>query len=134
MGFDWKALVDLARKLQELAASADNAEAYFRSAMSRAYFGAFCHARNYAVSFLQFSPRDDQDDHGRLRAHLQQKRRAGDASRLERLRQWRNRADYDDDLSGLNVSDTVATAIIEAERVFASLVPPKKRQSPAADE
>jgi hypothetical protein len=126
MGFDWKGFVDVARHLVTQAKGSDNPEAFLRSAMSRAYFGAFCHARNYAVNYLQFSKRDDQDDHGRLRAFLQQKRRTGDAARLERLRQWRNQADYVDDLSALDLPNTVATAIIEADRVFSSLAPPKK--------
>ena len=51
-------------------------EAVFRCAISRAYYAAFGHAFDYATSYLAFSPRNDVDDHGRLRAHLKQKKAA----------------------------------------------------------
>jgi hypothetical protein len=126
MPFDWKTFVDLARQLEQQAnaASSPNAETLQRSAVSRAYFGAYCHARNYAISFLKFASRQDVDDHGRLRAHLKNKRRQADASRLDRLRQWRNIADYSDDLPWKDVKAVVIEAIEEAEKVFASLLPP----------
>src|SRR2546421_3502174 len=94
MPFDWRAFLDLARFLQSAAAQADNPEAFRRTAVSRAYYGAFCHAWNYAKDFLRFDPREDVEDHGRLRRHLKDRRRKGDADRLEHLRQWRNEADY----------------------------------------
>jgi hypothetical protein len=126
MRFDWKAFLDLARSLQQEAGEASNPEAGLQSAISRAYFGAFCHARNYAISYLRFAPRDDPNDHGRLRAHLKQKKRAGDATRLDQLRQWRNSADYDDDLSETDLPATASAAIAHAQRVFESLVAPAK--------
>ncbi len=98
MPFEWKKLVDLARQLEQQATAVADAEPVQRSAVSRAYFGAYCHARNFAQAFLRFAAREDADDHGRLRAHLKNRRRQGDAKRLERLRQWRNDADYRNDL------------------------------------
>ncbi len=125
MSFDWKNLLDLARLMEQDATKAGpNAEANYRSAVSRAYFGAFCHARNYAESFLKYQPKQDERDHGSLRAHLKGKRRQGDADRLERLRQWRNDADYLNDLPWTNVKALAATAIAEAEKIFRSLMPP----------
>jgi hypothetical protein len=70
MAFDWRAFVDLARELARQAASAIHPEALLRTALSRAYFGAFGHALDYAMSFLHFHAREDADDHGRLRDHL----------------------------------------------------------------
>jgi hypothetical protein len=127
MPFDWHGFLDLARSLQQQAKGAPNSEAYLRSAISRAYFGAFGHARNYAKRFLDFAARDDPDDHGKLRAHLKRKRRAADATRLDQLRQWRNSADYEDDLSAMDLSATLAAAISQAQRVFDSLIPPKAK-------
>jgi len=121
MPFDWKAFVALAQDLQSYADKSRHPEAYRRTAISRAYFAAFCHARNYAVAFLHFSPRGDLDDHGRLRSHLKAKRRAGDAARLDQLRQWRNSADYVDDLSSVDLPLTVSAAIAQALKVFESL-------------
>jgi hypothetical protein len=127
MAFDWKALLELARQLADASAEAGNPEAHLRSALSRAYFGAFCHARNYAQDFLNFAAQGKIDDHGALRAHLKGKRRKGDADRLERLRAWRNDADYEDDLSRLgDLAHVVQTALTLADRIFQSLIPPNK--------
>jgi len=41
MAFDWKSLVDVAHALARMATMGANAEAYQRSAVNRAYFGAF---------------------------------------------------------------------------------------------
>jgi hypothetical protein len=125
MGFDWKTLVDLATTLAQQAQISANSEAYQRSALSRLYFGAYGHARNYAIAYLQFIPRNAAEDHGRLRQHLKSKRRKGDADRLEQLRIWRNDADYADDLSSLDLTATVTIATALAHAVFNSLVPPK---------
>src|SRR5438045_3292460 len=63
-------------------------------------YAAFCYARNYARDHLGFPPREDAEDHGRLRAHLKQKRRRATADSLDRLREWRNACDYLDELPG----------------------------------
>ncbi len=126
MPFNWKAYVELARHLQAAAATAPDPEAWRRSALSRAYFGGYCYARNYAVDYLWFNARQRQDDHGALRAHLRTKKRRADADRLDELRQWRNQADYEDDLSlPEGLPTTVAKAIDRAEKIFASLTPPR---------
>jgi hypothetical protein len=125
MSFDWKTFLELARDLQHRAGSAVHREAYLRSTVSRAYFGAFGHAINYAKQFLQFHSRELVEDHGRLREHLRRKRRKGDSDRLEQLRQWRNEADYSNDLPWSDPTATVESAVKLADVVFASLVPPK---------
>jgi hypothetical protein len=125
MAFDWKAFLDLASTLEKHAPTSGNSEAYLRSALSRLYFGACGHARNYAATYLQFVPRDAAEDHGCLRQHLKSKRRKGDADRLEQLRLWRNDADYANDLSALDLPAIVASAVPLAKTVFTSLAPPK---------
>jgi hypothetical protein len=126
MPFEWKEFVDVARFLLLEAGKTGNQEGMIRSAVSRAYFAAFCHAWNYANQFLQFEPREDVDDHGRLRRHLKDRRRKGDADRLEQLRQWRNEADYLNELPWVDFAATAAQALSHADRVFASLIPPTK--------
>jgi hypothetical protein len=125
MPFDWKDFLSVARHLNNQAAASSEPESFFRSAVSRAYFGAYCHARNYAKDYLNFVPREDADDQGRLRAHLKGKRRKGDGDRLEQLRQLRNEADYLNNLPWTDAAATVVSALISADRVFQSLVPPK---------
>ena len=124
MGFEWKELLEVARRLEhDAVAGAANAEALFRSALSRAYFGTFCHARNYAETFLNFQPKKDQDDHGRVRAHFKGKHSAN-GDRLDRLRKWRNQADYMDALPWSDIAGEVAIALAAAEKLFNSLTPP----------
>lgn len=123
MAFDWRGYLDLARWLRSNTPPGVADEAARRDAVSRAYYAAFCHARNYARDYLWFSPRDDADDHGRLRAHLKQKRRHATAQKLDRLRQWRNECDYLDDLT-FDLDATATAALKEADYVIQSLPPP----------
>src|SRR5262245_52396544 len=114
MAFEWKSVIDVAEKLQDLVSTAADGEAYHRSAVSRAYFGAFGHAKSYAVAFLNYDTRGDHEDHGRLRAHLKTKKRWAVSEHLRFLRDLRNEADYHDELPWTDKADTVATAIQRA--------------------
>jgi hypothetical protein len=126
MAFNWREYLDLARWLQTNTPPGMSDECARRCAVGKAYYAAFCYARNYARDYLNFSPRNDPDDHGRLRAHLKQKRRSGTAQSLDRLRGWRNDCDYADDVPGgpASLDAMLVAAIQEAEYVFASLPPP----------
>jgi len=55
MAFDWREYFKLSQFLQGQGVSFTQ-EAAFRCAVSRAYYAAFCHARNYARDRLGFSP------------------------------------------------------------------------------
>jgi hypothetical protein len=128
MDFDWREFLTLARVLRDNTPAGMTPEGACRCAISRAYYAAFGYARNYAQNYLEFQPRDDGDDHGRLRAHLRQRRRAKTATALDRLREWRNQCDYLDELPG-DVTKTVDLPLQEAEYVFESLPPPASPQS-----
>lgn len=121
MSFNWQAFIEVARSLQEQAAAARDTEALLRTAVSRAYYGAFCFVRNHARDQLSFAPRNDADDHGRLRAHLKGKR-GHIAQKLDRLRQWRNESDYSD-LLPFDAEKVLAAAIREADAIVALLTP-----------
>jgi len=120
MPFDWREYLELARELAGLRGSGYSQEAADRSAVSRAYYAAFCWARNYAEAKLGFSPQKGPDDHKRLREHLQNQGHSGLASDLNKLRGWRNACDYDDQVPQLhqqvNFSIKVADKIIQACR------------------
>ena len=126
MPFDWQAFLELAQRWLDQAGEQSNPEAILRCVASRAYFAAYGHARNYAAKYLQFTSRDEAEDHGRLRAHLKGKRRKGDADRLGALRQLRNEADYLDELPWADPLATAAATQADAQAVFTSLVTPKK--------
>ncbi len=123
MPFDWKQFLELAHDLEHQSAGSPHAETLLRSSLSRAYYAAFCYARNYSRDWLGFQPRNDADDHGRLREHLKRSRRRGIADRLQRLREWRNESDYLDQLT-FDPTAVVAAALGEANHVFAGLTPP----------
>ena len=80
--------------------------------MSRAYYSAFGYSFQYATQYLGFVPRvqpeEKAQDHGRLRAHLAQRRRRQVAETLDDLRQWRNACDY--------VSDLIGCVLFDGER------------------
>jgi hypothetical protein len=128
MAFDWKDYVDLSRFLQQQAPHAENQEAFFRTAISRAYYAAFCHVRNHEHRQSGFTPRNDGDDHGRLREHLKKGKMAGIGKRLQRLREWRNECDYLDQLN-FDPQSVLPTALAEVDRVFAAL--PQAGPSPS---
>ncbi|HEV2947576.1 MAG TPA: hypothetical protein VGX70_09385 [Gemmataceae bacterium] len=123
MGFDWKLFVAVSRFQYSQAVNSGIGEAFLRSALSRAYYGAFCYSRNYARDWLGFIPRYDAEDHGRLRAHLKKSKRWKVSEKLERLRDWRNECDYKDELT-FDLDSAMGPALKEADYIFSSLVPP----------
>jgi hypothetical protein len=126
MPFDWTAFIDLAADFESQAASAANPEALQRTAVGRAYYGAFGYALDHAVDFLGYKPKSRrEDDHGGLRDHLKSKRRRNAAERLDQLRRSRNTADYSGKLDWQDIGVTVASAIAKAKEVLAILPPPK---------
>lgn len=123
MAFAWKDYGSVSRFLEQQAANSAYPEAFLRSAVSRAYYGAFCDARNYARVKLRFQRRDDGDDHGRLRERLKQGKLRGIAEKLERLRDWRNECDYRDQLK-FDCKTLLGLALREASSIIANLALP----------
>jgi hypothetical protein len=128
MPFDWKTLIDIAEMLARVHQGTPLEEAAQRSAVSRAYFGAFGHAFSYATRFLNYDPKENPEDHGRLREHLRRKKRAGAAKSLGRLRVLRNEADYLDELPW-DRAFGVKTAIQLAREIVRHLPPPQPQKT-----
>jgi uncharacterized protein (UPF0332 family) len=121
MPFDWKEFLNLSRFLAGQSAAGLDVEAAHRSAVSRAYYAAFCHARNYAQDREGFAPEYDSSDHQGVRNHLRSRAGfSGIPSKLDALRQRRNRSDYNDSVPSL--SNDLAAAMREAEDVLARLL------------
>ena len=118
MSFDWTEYLKLARYLHG-EPSTYSQEAAYRSAASRAYYAAFCHARNYAQDQHGFAPNYRAEDHKDLRSHFECWGMGGIARKLDSLRQWRNRCDYRDTVS--NISRLAASAIKDADAVISRL-------------
>lgn len=120
MAFNWKEYLDLSRYLQGRSGAGFSQEAADRSAVSRAYYSAFCHARNYARDNEGFSPTGTSRDHALVRDHFRKSGRVDIADSLDELRQWRNSCDYYDSASHLSL--LVTSAINEAREVLNKLI------------
>lgn len=130
MRFDWTAFLDVADLLEKLAANADSSGALQRTAVGRAYYGAFHYALDWAASYQGYRRKDPpQDDHGGLRSHFKTHKRQNVAESLDTLRQWRNDADYVADFDWPDKSRTVIAAIAEARRVLQVLPPPSRKKT-----
>lgn len=102
MSFDWREYLELAKELVGLKGSLTSSEAAYRTAVSRAYYAAFCWARNYAAMKLEFRPTKGSEDHRLLRKHFSRKGYGELASHLNKLRKWRNECEYEDNVSDLS--------------------------------
>jgi uncharacterized protein (UPF0332 family) len=104
MSFDWSEYLNLAQELSGHITGPSSQEARLRSAISRAYYAAFCKARNH----LRDKERHSIPDGGQAHPYVREQfRRSPDKARkklgenLNRLRIDRNKADYHDTVAGL---------------------------------
>ncbi len=119
MAFDWADYLRLAQLLQSQSAPGVSQEAIARCAVSRAYYAAFCHARNYARDRHGLIPRYNGDDHALVKRHFLSRRERGVSVKLENLRNWRNLCDYSDVVSDLPA--LLSQSLAEAQKVIAIL-------------
>lgn len=99
MSFAWAAYLTLAEALFQARATFADEEACCRAAISRAYYAAFCVARNHARDNESLILSNTARDHQIVCAHYARNPNAQHkaiATTLHRLRYERNRADYDD--------------------------------------
>jgi uncharacterized protein (UPF0332 family) len=110
MTFDWQEYLTLAENLCTNSHTFPNQDECFRVAISRAYYAAFCTARNYAKDYDHLSLQRTGEDHRIVKDHYisanssntqQQRKREQIGINLDRLRNLRNKADYDDIFSRL---------------------------------
>ncbi|MEK7397872.1 MAG: hypothetical protein AAB116_13145 [Candidatus Poribacteria bacterium] len=120
MPFDWKEYLELAKSLQNNQGNGYSQEATFRSAISRAYYGAFCHARNFIRDYENYFPQNNASDHFHVKEHLRQYGRINIARKLEKLRRWQNNCDYKD-IIGKDLTPIVGEAIQYAQDIIDQL-------------
>ena len=106
MNFDWAQFLTLAKELSGDQTTAASDEARLRSAASRAYYAAFRFTKNY----LRDTFGEEPPDHGNNHAFIIQLLKASSAKdfrrigiNLERLRDQRNQADYDDEVDNIGL-------------------------------
>jgi len=123
MDFDWGEYLKLAKYL---AAHTDqlpvNQETAFRNAVSRAYYAAFCHARNYAVQKQWYDqPKyPTGGEHADVRTCFSKQGKPEIAEKLDRMHKWRNECDYQNNPIS-NPPLLAQRAIGTADVVFATL-------------
>lgn len=118
MSFEWKNVLALAKFLVE-ADAVPCREAAERSAASRAYFAAFCVARDYVENEFRFRPTETGEDHRLVREILKKQEKGRLASDLSRLAQWRKSCDYDFEYS--KSGEACRYSIQVAEKVIGQL-------------
>ncbi len=98
MKFDWHQYLNLAASLHREARNKATPEAHYRTAISRAYYAAFCLVRNYVKEFD--GKKFFSNDHKELQVYLIDESNEGTririGNRLKQLHQKRKKADYDD--------------------------------------
>jgi uncharacterized protein (UPF0332 family) len=122
MSFEWNHYLDLAYDLTTSENANINQEAAQRCAISRAYYAVFCKSRNYLRDI------DNEVNLNSSSVHLlvsQKFEKSKDKTRkriginLSRLRQLRNKADYQD--SFRNLENNVNIALKTADLIFVDL-------------
>ena len=99
MTFDWSEYLELAQELAGDGAGSPNEEAKLRSSVSRAYYAAFCKARNHLRDIDGYQISQHVNVHKHVRDQFKDssdKSRKKIGTDLDRLRKRRNKADYDD--------------------------------------
>ena len=124
MKFDWSEYFNLAKELAET-----SKEAELRSAVSRAYYSAFCLARNY-LRDIQQDPKLWRQKTYDINAHqyVAEKFSYNQSKSqimieigkdLSRLRKMRNKADYEDTMFNLKIE--ARTALMLAQNIILAL-------------
>lgn len=115
MKFDWSQYVTLAQELAGHPITAHK-EAKLRSSVSRAYYAAFCKARNYVRNELGYPIPMTGEAHNLVINTLKTSieptlRKAG--INLDRLRLDRNKVDYKNSVTGLNSMTKIALMLTQ---------------------
>ncbi len=122
MTFDWAEYLNLAQELAGRATTPSTREARMRSAVSRAYYAAFCKARNQLRDGGDREIPSTGEAHPYVWNKFQSRseplcRKIGQNG--NRLRRKRRAADYDDAIS--NLPSLALTALAESEQIISAL-------------
>lgn len=127
MAFDWRELQRLAEHLTVADVPNITREALLRSAVSRAYYGAYGLARRFAVERLEFVPHEQGEDHFRLRRRFLSRGYPRIAVNLQVFRDWRNDCDYADAVPGI---ESIARQALEYAREIADALTSARGDDP----
>src|SRR5579884_44771 len=120
MSFNWTDYLTLAQELTSRSAPSPLQEAYLRCAISRAYYAAFCQARNrliYKDGYIMPSRANPHKVVIEEFENSSDKTRSYIGTLLRNLRSVRNIVDYEDKYRG-NLSGRTRAVLREAEEVI----------------
>lgn len=125
MPFQWIEFLEVARFLQHRSQGSVqytfSQEAAIRCSVSRAYYSAFCHARNYARHKGWFIPTGHGSDHQNLITKLKINKKQLSAQKLHSLKKWRRFCDYDDHIQHRDYGNMSKFALKNADYVHNDL-------------
>ena len=128
MKFDWKSFNRLSMELISNQSLREIEEAYFRTAVSRSYYSAFCCARNFLVNKTGINSGEHvhefvRNEYERSVNRVEQTIGAN----LNRLFRERLRADYDDtagmDINRARTAHALANAVLKSLEKLDPLAP-----------
>src|SRR5207248_5650471 len=114
MSFEWSDYLDLAQELARQGAIHSSREAELRSAISRAYYAAFCKSRNHLRDKEHEILSTGSEAHSQVQDKFvlsKDRRRKQIGENLNRLRTLRNRADYKDQFFKLYETTVVSLGL-----------------------
>ena len=111
MNFDWAHYITLAEELEREAGKLADRDSCLRTAISRAYYGAFGLARRVAITQDDLTLTRGPQVHREVISHFRNsshriRRQIG--LDLDRLRRVRNQADYDDRFPNLRQATSIS--------------------------
>ncbi len=120
IGFEWSDYLKLANKLHLCSSKSELKEAFLRTAISRAYYAAYCLAKNYISKIETNIVSNNVSAHAEVQAFFKNDKtnrthlKVG--TKLERLRKNRNKADYAYKMS--EIEKTTLFSIEEAQFIL----------------
>jgi hypothetical protein len=101
MSFDWTKYLLAESIYNERQTLEIDEEAICRCAISRAYYAAYCYARNIALDYMSYELPQNREGRISVHDHLinffkNQMALPGPGAKLGRLREWRTSCDYED--------------------------------------
>ena len=121
MTFDWQEYLLIAKNLYDNRDDFADMEACLRASISRSYYAAFCTARNFARDYDGHTIARGQNVHSEVKrfyinsSNLKNKQ-VGNL--LDRLRKFRNDADYEDNMTIDSLLSYSETALRNASRIM----------------
>jgi len=116
--FHWPEYLNLSRNIVQNIQTFNNPESVHRCAISRAYYSAFCSARNYARDLQNFKPSGRGRDHTSIVDHFKNIGMFDIAFKLLDLKGWREKSDYQDNSMSNNINKMTADAFKLADYIL----------------